>query len=187
MNKILLVLLLFASSAHAESGLDFVLSGGLTSGGDTLASTTTGGSLKSGGLFLISAGGLYSFEDSNFQLQATLGYHFDELSADNGSADFKRTTFELIPYYKITESMRLGLGYTYITSINYSDPLDTINFKDANGFIAEINWRMGSKSWWGFRYADIEYIADSINGFNIGQFGIPFDGSYAGLMFHGVF
>lgn len=171
------------------SGFNLVVSAGLTSGGETLAKTTDGGSLKAGGLFLMSAGGIYSFENSKFQLQGTFGYHFDELSADNGTADFSRTSIEIIPFYRLSNKFRVGFGYVRAMSVKYSDPFDSINFDDANGYVLEMDWKLRGNSWWGVRYVDIEYLASSINGFDLsGISGIkPVDGSYFGMLFHLAF
>lgn len=189
MKKAVLICLLGVSSAvHAEQGFDLVLSAGLTSGGDTLAETTTGGTLKSGGLFLGSIGTVYSFEGSNFQIQGSIGYHFDELTADNGSADFSRFTLELLPFYQISEKMRLGVGIINASAVDYSDPVGSIEFDDANGVVFELDWKLRGNSWWGVRYTDIEYDLAKLNGMDISSLGFaPIDGSYIGLMFHAGF
>jgi hypothetical protein len=173
-------------SAHVDEGLDLVLSAGLTFGGDDLAATTNGETLEAGGLMLLGVGGIYSFEDSNFQLQGLFGYHFDEVNAADGSADFKRTTLEIMPFYKVTEDVRLGVGYLKVMSPSYSDPWDNIDFEDSNGLVMEVDWRLKGGVWLGVRYADLEYLASSINGIDINLIGVPkpIDGSYFGIVFH---
>ena len=185
----LLLLMAFSHVLQAENNLNLILTGGITFGGEKLAETTSGSSLDSGGLIYLAAGGLYEVPETNFQLQTTLGYHFDTLYADNGDADFSRTNIEIIPFYKINPTFRLGVGYTKIMSVSYSDPYDSIDFKDADGLITEISWSTSHNAWWGLRYVKTEYIVKSLNGFDIGNIGeeFPIDGDYFGLMFSFVF
>ncbi len=192
MKKILAIILAFSSisASAAEDGFNFLASGGLTSGGDTLAEVTNGGgTLKAGGLFYFAFGTAYQFAESPFQLQASVGYHFDTISADDGSADFGRVFFEVMPFYKINDNIRAGLGITGVLSADYSDPFDDLEFDNPIGLTAEVgfNWGLPNGSWWGLRYVDMEYTIESINGIDISQFNITVDGSYVGLMFHGVF
>lgn len=189
MKKYYLGLLLSLSTSvnAAETGFNFMYSLGLTTGGDTLAYTTGpggGSSLKSGGLFYLAVGTVYQFENPEYQLQATFGYHFDELTADNGSADFERTFFEIVPFYVIDDDIRLGAGLVNTLGPTYSGLGDTYEFKDAAGPVLEINWRIKGAGWWGFRYVDLDYDADTINGAPATG---TIDGSYFGIMYHGGF
>ena len=187
--RLLVIYIATSTLAFAEENpFKLIFSGGLTFGGETLAETFDGSTLDSGGLILLSIGGLYEFEGTNFQLQTSVGYHFDELSANNGSADFSRTYIEIIPFYKLNETVRLGVGYARIMSPSYSDPYNSIDFKDANALITEISWGSGSNSsiWWGLRYAKTEYIVEKINGYSVGGLldEFPIDGDYFGLIAH---
>ena len=180
MKKLFLILLcVFSSSLHAEEGFKLVLSAGITGGGDALATTTDGGSLNAGGMILLSAGSVYSFADSDFQIQGSVGYHFDELTASNGSASFSRTTLEILPFYQINETVRAGLGLIQVMSPSYSDPLGSVAFDDTTGLVVEVDWKIHGSSWWGVRFADIDY--------NVSSSGVPFDGNYFGVMFHAGF
>ena len=191
MKKTLAFLLTFTSltASATENGFNLLLSGGLTSGGETLAELNTGTKLKAGGLIYLALGTVYQFADSKFQLQASVGYHFDTLDADNGSADFNRTFIELIPFYQITDNIRAGIGITNILSADYSDPLLDLEFDTTTGLVAEIDWRLSKKLWWGIRYTDLEYIITDINGLNVGSGGddFPIDGSYFGVMLNAGF
>lgn len=182
MKKLFASALLCCSlSAQAESGLDFVLSAGLTYGGDTLAETTVGTELKSGGLLYGAIGGVYHINEQ-FDLQATFGYHFDTLQASDGTADFDRFFIEILPFYIIDGNKRLGVGITNIMSAEYSDPYDTVGFEDSTGLIFELNWRAGSRAWWGIRYVNLDLVANELNGFTVPS--VTIDGSYIGLMVH---
>lgn len=185
-KTLILTLILSSFSATADDGFNFMYSVGLTTGGDNLAQTNIGSSLKSGGLFYFAIGSVYQFTDSNFQLQGTIGYHFDSLDAENGSADFDRFQIELIPFYKVSENFRVGLGITNVMSAEFTFLGDTIGFEDSVGIVAELNWRISNRNWWGIRYVDLDFTADSLNGFNISGLP-PLDGSYIGLMFNAGF
>lgn len=188
MKKIFLVLLfVFSTSLHAEEGFKLVLSAGLTGGGEKLISTTSGSSLTSGGLILLSAGSVYSFADSDFQIQGAFGYHFDELTATDGSATFSRTTLEILPFYQITETARVGLGLIHVMSPSYSDPYDSMTFDDTTGFLVEVDWRTQGSSWWGIRFANIDYTVATFNGIDVSSSAVPLDGNYFGVIFHAGF
>jgi len=180
----LLSLISFSTISHAESDFKWVLSAGLTEGGETLAETTLDTKLKSGGLILLQGGGVYSFETSGIQIQSTLGYHFDSITTSEETANFDRYTFEILPFYNVNEKVRVGIGYINTLSANYSGPLTDIDFKNANGSIFEVDYKLNNKAWVGVRYVNLEYIPEKVNGTNIGGLGeaIPLDGNYFGIM-----
>jgi len=180
---LMLAMLLGTSSASADQGFNLMYSVGLTGGGEKMAETNTGSSLTTGGLMLFSIGTTYQFENPAFQIQAAFGYHFDELNADNGSADFKRTYVELIPFY-VMDNIRVGMGVINVMSPEYSDPFGGIKFDDASGTVLEVNWRLGNRGWWGLRYADLTYEANSLDGIPVTG---SFDGSYFGVTLTGGF
>lgn len=181
------LLLILSFSVKAEAGFDMMYSAGLTSGGDTLIKATSSSgstSLKAGGLIYLSIGSVYKFEDPRFQIQGSFGYHFDTLHADNGTADFERVFFEIIPFYAFDDKIRLGVGIVNVFAPSYSDPFDKVEFDDAIGTVVEIDWRLSKNGWWGIRAVNLDYDATSINGFPaVGTI----DGNYLGLMVHGGF
>lgn len=187
-------LLCYSMLSHAETNIesdqtdvdgsnidkvDFLLSAGFTFGGDELASTTSGGKLKAGGMIYFAAGAMMHITPS-FDFQMAYAYHFDELTADNGSAEFTRTALEFIPFFVTETGHRLGVGYTKIMSPEYTDPYFEVPFKDANGLIIEIDWPLGRSNYFGVRYVDVSYQDEY-------DILAPIDGSYLGLMVHGGF
>lgn len=158
---------------------NLVLAAGLTFGGDDLRGTTDGQTIEAGGLIYLAAGGVYH-ATPNFDLQATFGYHFDTLEAIEGTLEFTRTFFELIPFYVMDNGHRFGVGFTQIMSPEYSDPQYRIPFKDTNGVIVEYDWMLAKHFFLGFRYADITYndVLDLLQ---------PVDGSYFGVIMQGHF
>ena len=180
--------LLFISSASIASDqtdADFFVSAGLTTGGDTFAETTMGLKLKAGGLIYLSLGSRFNVSQ-NISLQGSFGYHFDALDTENGSADFNRFFIEILPFYNLSETFRIGAGVTYLISPEYTDSWDNIAFADTAGPILELNWRGASeKIWWGLRYSDIEFETETLNGYTAPP--VKFSGSYIGLLAHFYF
>jgi hypothetical protein len=189
----MIILILFislnASAADSEiddSGFNFLFSLGLTSGGETLAETTGGTTLKSGGLLYLSIGTVYKV-NANFQLQGAFGYHFDHISASDGSADFSRTFIELIPFFVIDDKARIGFGILNAMSPKYTDPYDEVEFSDASGVVVELDWHAAHKTWIGLRYAKLDYGISAVDGIDISSAGLSVDGSYYGLVLSGGF
>ena len=93
---------------------------GFTSGGDTLfdASYSDGStdSVTAGGELMFYGGVDYRLNDV-VSLQGTLGYHFDSTKpATNGEVSFNRWPLELLAYYHVKESFRLGGGFRIINN-----------------------------------------------------------------------
>ena len=115
---------------------DFMLAAGITFGGEDLATRTDGISVTTGGLIYLAAGGVYHFRPY-FYLQASFGYHFDSVKAENGSADFSRTFIEVLPFYKTDSGNRFGIGFTQVMSPEFSGPFGDGSFDDTSGMIIE--------------------------------------------------
>ena len=177
--------------------LDFMLAAGITVGGEDLR-TTSGGevSVSSGGMIYLAAGGVYHVSP-NFDVQAAFGYHIDQVKAEDGTASFKRTFIELLPFYVMDGGNRLGIGFTQVMSPKYTDPLDsTLNrtFDNANGMIIEFDWSLAKNSsgfmkdsYIGFRYVNLSY--ETVYGIELPDRGYTnsVDGSYIGLLIQGNF
>ena len=175
--------------------LDFMLAAGVTFGGEDLATTTDGTAVTTGGLLYMAAGGVYHFSP-NFDVQASFGYHFDSVNAENGSADFSRTFIEVLPFYKTDSGNRFGVGFTQVMSPEFSGPFGSgIVFDDASGIIIEYDWSLAKNSsgfmkdsYIGLRYVNLSYEK---SGYFIqmpdGSFTDSVDGSYIGLLIQGNF
>ena len=100
--------------------LRFVLGGGLTFGGETLANVTySDGSdqnIRSGGLLEYHAG-IDVRATPHLSFQATLGYHVDtSAGASNGSVRFSRVPAEVLGYFHVSDNLRLGGGVRMVFS-----------------------------------------------------------------------
>ena len=182
------VILLFIFSitiARAENNVDLFVSGGLTTGGDTFAETNDGTKLKAGGLIYLAVG-INLTVSQKLTIQSSLGYHFDSLDADNGYADYSRTFIDVLPFYKFTDTFRVGLGVSYIMSPEYDSSWNNVKFADTTSPILELNWRGATDSiWWGLRYSSTDLEVEKINNYSFSA--EKLDGSYLGFMVHFYF
>jgi hypothetical protein len=95
----------------------------ITAGGDKLSEVdyVHGGSrdITAGGLVQVWGGVEWHEAGSPFGVQATIGYHFDNASADNGSQRFDRIPLELIGLYSLAPKFRLGVGLRYAAAARF--------------------------------------------------------------------
>ena len=157
----------------------------LTSGGDSLAEVlyTDGGSrtIKAGNLVQIYAGAEYRAPGSPFAFQGTVGYHFDNVSAQNGSMRFERYPIELIGLWNASPSIRLGVGARYAAGARLtSGGAASIGSYDFDSSIAPLalgEWLITPHMGLQLRYVHETF---KLNGYS-------FDGSHAGLGFNYYF
>lgn len=176
-------------SEENTRNLEFVVAAGLTFGGDDLFTVefTDGESetLEAGGLIDLKAGLSYRFSDAPVSLQTTIGYHFDNVSADNGDASFSRFPIDFLAFYHINQH-RIGVGPTLHTGTELDIDFDasvlglgsakgTIDFDDATGFVIEYGYRFkDSPATLALRAVQIDYNVSSGNGTDI-------DGNHIGF------
>jgi len=168
-----------ASADDAGSGwrMQWLVGFGLTYGGDKLAEVELEDDgdrhdedLRGGDLITLAAGIVLYLPLPAWSIQTTIGYHFDEISADNGDIRFDRYPLEFIPFYNVGKH-RLGAGLSY----HLSPTLDLkeldgpkVEFDDALGWLVEYDY---SFSGWenggfvvGMRYLWIDYRVDKVDG-----------------------
>lgn len=139
------------------------------------------------------AGGLYytglglQFANADWGVLANAAYHFDaawgRLSDDDG-AEFRRFTYDLLPYYRIDRTFRVGAGATYHASPKSSISDDGVKasakYDDALGVTVFAGYQLPeSRSWVELRYTDIDYEAET-TGMN------DLDGAHFGLILHWI-
>lgn len=193
-NLMVIPLLVIALDAAAETaavgdglGGRFMLTGGLTTGGDKIATIEyedgDDADIRAGGEFLLGLGVDYRFTP-NWEFQLTLNYQVERENADNGDASFHRTPVELLGFYS-QGPHRFGGGLTYHMNPEFETDFDdfdenvSIDFDDALGWVLEYDYFFSESASLGVRYTDIEYTAPS--------FSEKIDGSYVGLMFNVYF
>ncbi len=157
----------------------------LTGGGDKLASVeyVHGGSrsITAGGLVQLYGGVEYHEKGSSIGVQATLGYHFDNTSADNGSQRFQRFPVEVIALFNAAPKFRLGVGARYAMAAKFtSDGAGYVgngDFKSQLGGLVMAEWLITQSMGLQLRYVHETYKLD----------GVSVDGSHGGLGFNYYF
>ena len=115
-----------AASNRTPAALNPLVYGGLSFGGETLATfgakNGSDSELKSGGFWSFGAGmRLFFPNNKNLITDVTLGYKFDSLDASNGDkASMSRFVLNLIPYY-VNGKHLFGVGPTLHFNTTYED------------------------------------------------------------------
>lgn len=170
-----------------DLGAHFLLTGGLTYGGDEIAKIKYDNgdnvNIHAGGLILIGAGGTYRF-DNNWEAQVSINYQFDQANAKNGDATFDRFPLDLLGFYR-TGPHRFGGGITYHMNPKYKSSFDFsggkqhVSFDDAMGAVIEYDYFLSDSVSLGARYVSIKYKSSDLSG--------DLDGSYGGIFMNCYF
>jgi hypothetical protein len=190
--------LCLAAAPKGERPVRFVLTGGLTAGGDTIAKVkySNGDSvnIKGGGLVQLGAGLQYKPANKPFSLLATLNYHVDNATAKNGDARFDRMPLEVLGFYHLNDSWRIGGGWRHTMNPKFKADFDgqtsvSVKYKDANSLVLQVGY--GSERFWGgLRYVNESYKAESARLGNSNALSIDTskdDGSHIGLIGYAAF
>jgi len=191
MLKRILLLLLISTSSFADSSDSDNFNGvsrfGLAFGGEELLIRNDGQELTAAGFFYLSGGTNYSIPDTNFQIEASLGYNFDSMESSSGKHRFKELSAELITFYNITEKTKIGLGIFQVLSAELSGSILPSKFGNSTGTVIEINWKVGNKAAWGLRHVNVDLPFDRVNGINVSASNVEIDGSYTALISYHYF
>jgi len=171
----------------------------LTFGGDELSRETVDRTFGGSDTETIDTGELIHFyggvvaSKKQYQVQATIGYHVDQINGDNGDTGFCRWPFELLGFYTF-EKARIGAGISHHVNPEYErdvdgDPRLNADFDNATGFVIQADYLFGargsSRAAVGIRYTDIEYEVESANFTALP--GLKIDGSNVGINFSYLF
>ncbi len=156
-----LALVVAAAVPAASHAVDVspVLKMGFDFGGDKIATTTSGGSIKGNdGLFL--GGGASILTDSkDIEVEVTLSWKYANLTASDGDLSFTRFPLDALVFYRLPQ-FRVGGGLTYHLSpkLSGSGPAGNINtkFDDSAGFVLQADYLL-QKITVGLRYTSLEY------------------------------
>lgn len=189
-------LLLLSSTGMAGEQNRVTLGLGFTNGGDTLAKATLVSSTNGSQTESIKAGGeMHIF--MGMQVPATptvdtsftLGYHFDDITAQDGSVKFSRLTLDAIPSAQFGRN-RLGMGVTYHFSTKYSESgaagNNSVKFDNSLGYVISGTYLFSMKSGLEIRYTSIDYKITELNGFPVSS-SVDIDGSNWGVYWIGYF
>lgn len=179
-----------------KPGLHFVINGGMTYGGDTIATAVyTNGmttDIKGGALIQFGAGALYQFENRPVALMLSANYHFHSAMGQNGDITFDRMPIEALAYYTGKERFRIGGGVRFVNSPEFNASVngisDKIIFDNSTGLVAEIGYQLSSQGWLNFRFVSEKYNANHIvwNGGAVTSLvglTVPVSGSHLGVNF----
>ena len=173
----------------------------ITGGGDKLASAefTDGGSrsITAGGLVQLYGGVEYHEKGEPWGIQTTLGYHFDNTSAENGSQRFDRFPLELIALYNVAPQFRLGVGARYAMAaklhtsgageIDNGNGGGDFNFKSQVGAILMGEWLITPSMGVQLRYVNEKYKAWVYTPEDDQVHRHTYDGSHGGIGFNYYF
>jgi hypothetical protein len=175
------------------SGLHLTLNAGMTYGGDTIGKISftngTTSNIKAGSFMQFGIGGLYQFEDKPLALMLSANYHFDSVTAKNGTASFDRFPIEALAYYTGKEKFRFGGGVRIINGAELSSDIggnDKYTFDKTKGVVAEIGYQLDPRGWLNFRFVSEKYQAKTevLNGVTYSLAGsTPVSGSHLGVNF----
>ncbi|WP_148415288.1 hypothetical protein [Noviherbaspirillum massiliense] len=184
-----------AHAADPNPGVHFILTGGLTDGGDTILTARYrngySDNIKSGGLVQLGAGVLVQMKDVPLATSFTVNYHVDDASARNGSLRFERVPLELLAFYTGVERWRFGGGVRFVQSpkatSDVDDEKETLKFKNTTGAVLEAGFGITPSAWINVRYVSEKYRPKrftAANGVTTDVSGEPsIDGSHFGVNF----
>jgi hypothetical protein len=168
-----------AQNTPAQPQMRGVLGGGVTFGGDKLLTVEYENGvemdLRAGGMIAMYGGIDYRVTDE-FSFQATVGYHVDNTTARNADARFDRFPLEVLAYYHVSPTWRVGGGARYVSNpkLKTSGALNIGNFSFDNtiGGVLEAEYLMGSNVGIKLRYVHETYeskqIVEKIDGSHVG-------------------
>jgi hypothetical protein len=174
MKKLALALSLgFASLGAAQAQtyvpveakpMHFVFGMGYTFGGDKLATAYyengADQNIKAG-KGLVFLGGVEYRVSPEFSVQGTIGFHVDQAAADNGDMRFDRYPLELLGYYHVNQSVRVGGGLRYVISpalrTSGAGDIGDYQFKNSTSPVAEIEYLYSPQLGFKLRYANDRY------------------------------
>jgi hypothetical protein len=177
-------------SAHAADDaapVKFLLGGGLTFGGDKLAtvgfSDGSTDNIRAGALLMLYGGAEVRLGDL-VSFQATLGYHVDDTSpASNGKLRFSRMPVDLLLHFRLNEQLRLGAGMQLVhkPELKGSGDVSYINakFDNATGAVLEGEYLFSPHVGLKLRYVSEEFELKGSN--------VTVDGSHVGLLLNYYF
>ena len=181
-------------SAETTDNLRFSLVGGITLGGDEVASLRySDGSTNNiyAGRLGYFGGGLEYDINKDVMLRLNAHYHWDTAVAANGDVRFSRYVFEVIPYYHLSDKYRVGLGLGLHTNTKLSsDFFADLGFDNANAVIASVGRKMSdSDHWLELRMVSVEYFLNKYNDYSLPPSAIfqAASGNHVGLAYHMLF
>jgi hypothetical protein len=157
--------LIVGSAAVAANPFYAVATGALTYGGDDwqVARSSSGSPVQIHGGGRLEVGGGVLWQSPVYPMAASLvaNYHFDTRAGANGSAKFTRAPLDAMVYYTGLETLRFGVGLSYILSPRIEATVDgqqqSIKFKNATGKSFEIGYEVAPNVWANLRLSSEKF------------------------------
>jgi len=152
----------------------FLIEGGAEYGGDEILKIFFDNgedqSMKAGqGLYLAVGGQLEFLKAKNFMLRASVGIKYTTTAASNANINLTRIPINLMPYWKIKNDFRFGIGITTHQSIKLKGDglVSDTSFKSSIGPKIEFGYK-----WVALTYTAINYKTDTIDDFSASSLGL---------------
>ncbi|HIP06371.1 MAG TPA: hypothetical protein EYG66_00670 [Mariprofundaceae bacterium] len=184
-----LLLFSFAAQTHAADIRPVISLGyDVDTGSDVMfTGVFTDGSTDeiTGGEGVVFAAGLYVPIEDDMGVQATIGYKWDSIDAQNGTIDFTRIPIDVLAFKHFSDKHSIAAGGTYHLSPTFTCEVTavctgSVEFDSALGFIAEYTYAVKSNKESGMkigvRYTNISYETSAVTQ--------TFDGSSIGLILY---
>lgn len=118
----------------------------------------------------LALGGDFQFQKiKSLMLRATIGYKYNTTAASNANIRLTRLPINIIPYWKINEDLRIGIGITthQIVNLNGYDFIADVVFTSPLGLRFELGYK-----WVALTYTAIKYKADTNESFSASSLGV---------------
>lgn len=153
------------SAARAADTFHGVATGGLSySGEDWQVAKFANGApvnVHGGGRFEIGAGGAWQAAAYPVMASLVANYQFDPRAGGNTRASFRRAPIDAMVYYTGMETLRFGVGASYILSPSVKATIDgrdeTIKFKNGTGKSFEIGYAVAPNVWTNLRLSSEKF------------------------------
>lgn len=164
----------------------FLAGAGITFGGDRLATAVyeDGGEIdiRAGSMLALYLGVEYAVSPE-VALQANVGYHVDNATADNGDLRFSRYPVELLAYYKVAPAWRIGGGARFVNGVKFSSSgagyIGNYKFDNTVGAVLEAEYATSPR--WGVK---VRYVSEK---YEEKYSGAKTDGNHVGVLLNYYF
>ncbi len=134
----------------------FLVEGGIEYGGDEILKVlfTNGGdqTMRAGQGGYVAVGGQLEFPKINYlMLRTSIGIKYNTTAADNANIRLTRIPINVMPYLKIKEDFRVGLGISSHQNVKFK----------GDGFVSDINFTssVGPRFELGYKWVALAYTA----------------------------
>ncbi len=175
--------------------VNFVLSAGLTYGGDRIIGyrdvpgQANNGGVQAGGVFEIGGGLLLKPKHLPIALQLTENYQVDTVTGEEGTATLTRLPVELIGFYTGVENWRFGLGARYLRdahmTVRYNNADYRDDFKSTFSPVIQAGYSLSDDFW-----VDLRWVHEDLTTLDTSTWhaeGRRFNANHAGIFVSGVF